>query len=77
MFIVERGCDDGLVTTEEVFDVVSRMTGEFANGVVANAVDGVPVQFIDAEQQVYAPLGQTRVFQLVPSCLRRYREAYS
>ena len=61
------------MTAEEVFDVASRMTGEFANRVVRDAVDGVPVQFIDAEQQVYAPLGKTCVFQLVPSCLRRYR----
>ena len=61
------------MTAEEVFDVASRMTGEFANRVVRDAVDGVPVQFIDAEQQVYAPLGQSRVFQLVPSCLRWYR----
>ena len=49
VFIFERLCDDGLMTAEEVFDVVSRMTGEFANHVVRNAVDGVPVQFIDAE----------------------------
>ena len=73
MFIRERGCDGGLVTAEEVFDGASRMTGEFADRVVRSAVDGVPVQFIDAEQQVYAPLGKTCTFPLVPSRLRRYR----
>ena len=49
MFIFERGCDDGLTMAEEVYDVARRMTGEFANRVVRNAVDGMPVQFIDAE----------------------------
>ena len=39
------------MTAEEVFDVARRTTGEFANRVVRNAVDGVPFQFIDAEQQ--------------------------
>jgi hypothetical protein len=34
---------------EEVYDVASRMTGEFANSVLRNAVDGVPAQFIGAE----------------------------
>src|SRR5207244_8255245 len=71
-FIPQRGGDDGLMTAEEVFDAASWMTGELANPVVRNAVDGVPVQFVDAEQQVDAPLGQACTFQLVPSCRRRY-----
>ena len=61
------------MTAKEVFDVVSRMTGEFANRVVGNAVDGVPVQFIDAEQQIDAPLGKTCTFELLSSRLGRYR----
>ena len=51
---------------EEGYGVANQMTGEFANSVLRNAVDGVPAQFIDAELSVYAPLGETCACQLVP-----------